>query len=326
MKILVTGGAGFTGYHLVLRLLERGDQVTVLDKQPGLFAELLQQKGAELVLGSVTDEALVKSLVAGCQVVHHLAASFREVNRPKSVYYNVNVNGTRIVCQACLEAGVKRLVYCSTQGVHGNVDHPPGDESTPIEPEDYYQVTKHQGEEVVVEYLAKGLESIILRPMAIFGPGDPERFWMIYKRVAKGSFMFAGPGKAFYHPLYIDNLIDAFELAETNGVPGQAYLIGDEEYVTIKDLVTRVGKALKVPVKITHVPFWPVYWISALCELIYKPLPAEPPLFRRRADWFRQNRAFRIDKAKKELGYKPRVGLDEGLARTGEWYKENGYI
>jgi nucleoside-diphosphate-sugar epimerase len=265
--------------------------------------------------------------VDGCEVVHHLAAAFREVNRPKSVYWDVNVEGTRKLCEAALEAGVRRLVYCSTQGVHGNVDNPPGDEDTPIEPEDYYQYTKYQGELVVNEFLDKGLESTILRPMAIFGPGDPARFLMIYKRVAKGSFVMAGPGKAFYHPLYIDNLIDAFELAETaEKAVGRAYLIGDAEYVTIKDLVLRVGKALDTPVKITHVPFWPVYAVSALVEAVYKFLPGEPPLFRRRADWFRQNRAFKIDRARAELGYDPKVGLDEGLRLTGEWYKEEGYI
>lgn len=327
MRVLVTGGTGFTGSHLVRRLLARGDQVRVLDNQPGLFADELQALGAEISLGSVTDLELCRRLVQGCEVVHHLAASFRAVNRPKSEYWNVNVEGTGNVCRACLEAGVRRLVYCSTQGVHGNVEHPPGDEDTPIEPEDYYQYTKYHGELKVLEYVERGLEAVTLRPMAIFGPGDPERFLMIYRRAAKGRFVMAGPGKALYHPLYIDNLVDAFELAETIAkAQGQAYLIGDAEYVTIKDLVGRIAKALGVTVRIIHIPFWPVYAASALCELVYKPLPWEPPLFRRRADWFRQNRAFKIDRARNELGYDPKVSVDEGLARTGEWYREQGYI
>ncbi len=327
MRVLVTGGTGFTGSHLVRRLLARGDSVRVLDNQPGLFADELKSLGAELTLGSVADAPLLRRLVDGCEIVHHLAAAFRQVNRPQSEYWEVNVEGTRRLCQAALAAGVRRLVYCSTQGVHGNVDDPPGDEDTPIEPEDYYQYTKHQGELVVNEFLDKGLESTILRPMAIFGPGDPARFLMIYRRVAQGRFVMAGPGKAFYHPLYIDNLVDAFELAENAPkAVGRAYLIGDAEYVTIKDLVQRIGRALGVKVSIVHVPFWPVYAVSALCEVLYKPLPWEPPLFRRRADWFRQNRAFRIDRARAELGYEPRVDLDQGLTLTGQWYREHGYI
>ncbi len=327
MRVLVTGGTGFTGSHLVRRLLARGDQVVVLDNQPGLFHDELKALGAEIHLGSVTDAALVRRLTEGCEIVHHMAAAFRQVNRPKRVYWEVNVEGTRIVCQAALEAGVRRLVYCSTQGVHGNVDDPPGDEDSPIAPEDYYQYTKYQGEVVVNQFLERGLESTIIRPMAIFGPGDPARFLMIYRRVARGRFVMAGPGTAYYHPLYIDNLIDAFELAESApAAVGRAYLIGDAEYVTIKELVLRIARALDTEVKIVHVPFWPVYAASALCELIYKPLPAEPPLFRRRADWFRQNRAFRIDRARRELGYEPKVDLDEGLRRTARWYREHGYL
>lgn len=327
MRVLVTGGTGFTGSHLVRRLLNMGHQVRVLDNQPGLFHDELKRLGADITIGSVTDRPLVRRLTDGCEIVQHMAAAFREVNRPKSVYWNVNVEGTRIVCQAAVEAGVRRVVYCSTQGVHGNVDHPPGDEDTPIEPEDYYQYTKYQGEVVVNQFVDQGLEAVTLRPMAIFGPGDPARFLMIYRRVAKGRFIMAGPGQALYHPLYIDNLVDAFLLAQdAEGVLGRAYLIGDEEFVTIKDLVLRIAKAMGVEVRIVHVPFWPVYAVSALCELVYKALPGEPPLFRRRADWFRQNRAFKIDRARRELGYDPKVSVDEGLRRTAVWYRENGYI
>ncbi|MGD8563893.1 MAG: NAD-dependent epimerase/dehydratase family protein, partial [Desulfarculaceae bacterium] len=283
--------------------------------------------GAEITLGSVTDENLCREMVQGCEIVHHLAAAFREINRPKNVYWEVNVEGTRRLCQAALDAGVQRLVYCSTQGVHGNVDDPPGDEDTPIEPEDYYQYTKYKGEEMVREFLDHGLQSTILRPMAIFGPGDPARFLMIYRRVAGGSFTFAGPGQALYHPLYIDNLIDAFELAETAPqAVGRAYLIGDAEYVTIKDLVLRVARALDVEVRLRHVPFWPVYALGAVCEFLWKPLPGDPPIFRRRVDWFRQNRAFKIDRARAELGYEPQVDLDTGLKLTGLWYRQQGYL
>ncbi len=327
MKVLVTGGTGFTGSHLVKRLLARGDQVEVLDNQPGLFAQELERLGARITLGSVTDLELCRRLVQGCRIVHHLAASFRAVNRPKSEYWAVNVEGTANVCRAALEAGVERLVYCSTQGVHGNVDNPPGDEDTPIEPEDYYQYTKYQGEVQVLKFVKEGLAAVTLRPMAIFGPGDPARFLMIYRRVVRGRFVMAGPGDALYHPLYIDNLVDAFELAER--IPraeGQSYLIGDEEYLSIRDLVLRIARALDCRVRILHVPFWPVYAASALCELIYKPLPWEPPLFRRRADWFRQNRAFRIDRARRELGYDPKVTVDQGLRLTGEWYRKKGWL
>jgi nucleoside-diphosphate-sugar epimerase len=136
-----------------------------------------------------------------------------------------------------------------------------------------------------------------------------------------------GDGSAFYHPLYIDNLVDAMiQAGESDQANGQSYLIADEEYVSIRDLVARTAKALHVPIKMHFLPFWPAYTVAAVVEAIYAPLPAEPPIFRRRLDWFRQNRSFDIRKAKREIGYNPKVGLDEGLRRTGEWYRSRNLI
>ena len=327
MNVLVTGGTGFTGAHLVKRLLSRGHTVRVLDNQENIAYDELVAAGAEISLGSVTDEALLKRLVEGQEVIFHLAAAFRRVNLPKQVYWDTNVTAMRRLLELAREAGVRKIVYCSTQGVHGNVDNPPGNEDTPIEPEDYYQLTKYEGEKVAQEFIRDGMDITILRPTAIYGPGDPGRFLMLFKRVKKGMFPFFGKGAALYHPVYIDNFVDAFELAaEKPAGRGQAYIIADDRYFTIKEIVQKIGTIMGVDLRIRHFPFWPLYWVATLVELLYKPLPADPPLFRRRADWFRQNRAFKIDKARRDLGYDPKVDLDEGLKRTYEWYRDNGYL
>ena len=136
-----------------------------------------------------------------------------------------------------------------------------------------------------------------------------------------------GSGQTFYHPVYIDNLVDALILAMDPGKgAGEAYIIGDEAYFSIDDLVRLVGKAIDVEVSVPRFPVWPLIIAGHVCEKICKPFGINPPIFPRRVDWFRQVRAFRIDKAKKELGYRPRVGIDEGLRKTGEWYKANNYI
>jgi nucleoside-diphosphate-sugar epimerase len=327
MKILVTGGTGFTGSHLVKRLLNKGNEVIVLDSQKGLFYNELAEKGAKIIISSVTDKKLVESIVTGCEVVYHLAAAFRKINLPKKVYWDINVEGTRNIIDAAFKNSVRKFVYCSTQGVHGDIKNPPGDESTPIAPVDYYQYTKYEGEKVVHEFIEKGMDATIIRPMAIYGPGDPGRFLLIYRMVKTGRFLMFGNGNTFYHPLYIDNLIDAFELSvEKSQSRGETYLIGDERYYTIEELVLKVGESMGVKVKIYHLPFFPI-WIAALiCEGICMPLRISPPIFRRRIDWYRQVRAFSIEKAKRELGYIPKVGIEEGLASTAKWYKDNGYI
>ncbi len=327
MKVLVTGGTGFTGKALVRRLLNENHEVIALDYQEGLKTEELRQWGAEVVIGTVTDREVVKRVMQGVDIVHHLAAAFREMDVPNTYYKEVNVEGTKIVLEEAYAEKVKKLIYMSTCGVHGNIDNPPGGEDSPIQPADYYQQTKYEAEPIVQEYYRKGLNTVILRPAAIYGPGDPERFFMIFKRVAKGFFPMFGSGKTFYHPLYIDNLIDACMLCMEDGKgEGEAYLIADEEYLEIKEIVKRTAKALDVPVKIPHFPVMPVVIAGHICEKICKPFKITPIIFPRRVDWFRQNRAFNIDKAKREIGYKPRIGIDEGLKLTGEWYKSEGYL
>ena len=327
MRALVTGGTGFTGSHLVRRLLERGNQVTALDNQPGLATDELTAGGAEIVLGSVTDRKLVERAVEGHDVVFHLAAAFRQISVPKRVYWNVNVEGTRYVLEAAQKSGARKVVYCSTQGVHGHVKHPPGDEDSPIAPEDYYQYTKFQGELVCHEFLQRGLDITIVRPTAIYGPGDPGRFLMLYRLARRGRFLMFGDGRTTYHPVYIDNLVDLFELAaQCPQARGRAYLAADERYYTLDDLVRAVGEAIEVDVRITHMPFLPLWLAAVLVEFACTPLKISPPLFRRRVDWFRQVRAFKIDRAKRELGYRPRVNLMDGLRKTGEWYRANGYL
>jgi len=327
VRCLVTGGTGFTGSHLVRRLLERGHTVGVLDNARGLFWDELERSGARLTLGSVTDRELIHTLVPEYEVIFHVAAVFRGVNLPHRVYWEVNVEGTRLLLEAAFKNKIRRFIYCSTEGVHGHIKDPPADETAPIAPKDYYQYSKWEGEKVVQEYMRLGLPAVILRPTAIYGPGDPERFFLIFKRVKTGVFPIFGSGKVTYHPLYIDSLSDAFELAMTRDEAlGQSYIIADEDYISIENLVKEVARVMKVDLRVPHFPFWPLHLAAAACEAVCKPLGLTPPLFRRRADWYRQNRAFRIDKARRELGYQPKIGLREGLTRTYAWYREQGYL
>jgi nucleoside-diphosphate-sugar epimerase len=327
MRILVTGGTGFTGTALVERLCRDGHSVVALDYKEGLACDTLRAMGAEVVIGSVTDAAAVERSMRGVEFVFHLAAAFRELNVPNSFYDEVNVGGTRMVMEAALRAGVWKFVYCSTCGVHGNVDHPPASEDAPIQPADYYQRTKYEAEPLVKRLAQGRMETVVVRPAAIYGPGDPERFFMIFKRVSKGTFPMFGNGRTLYHPLYVDNLVDAFILCMPRGAgDGRDYLIADQEYYPIEHIVREVARALGVEVRIPHYPVWPVVAVGHVCEKLCKPFGITPPIFPRRVDWYRQNRAFDITRAKQELGYVPKIPLAEGLTRTGAWYHEKGYL
>ena len=324
MRILVTGGTGFTGSHLVRRLLDRGHEVLVMDNQRGLFYDELKARGAKIELASITDRRLVDTMAKECEVVYHLAAAFRQLDVPNQYYWDVNVEGTRYLADAAHRFQIRRFIYCSTQGVHGHIQNPPGKEQSPIAPEDYYQLTKYEGEKVVWEYVEKGLDAVTLRPTAIYGPGDPGRFLILFRLVKRGAFWMFGDGNTFYHPVYVDNLVDAFELAAAKEMTqGETYLIGDDHYYSLNELVQHVAAALNLSVRIRHLPFWPLWCTAWTCEMLCKPFRISPPLFRRRVDWFRQNRAFDITKARHGLGYRPKVDLETGLARTARWYLDN---
>ena len=328
MRILVTGGTGFTGAALTSELLSGGHEVVALDNKSGIRDAELQRSGAVIVEGSVTDREVVDRCMEGVDVVFHLAAAFRELDVSESYYDDVNLGGTRLVLEAAARLGASRFIYCSTCGVHGDVEKPPAGEDAPIKPADYYQRTKYEAEPLVsAQHGRDGLETVILRPAAIYGPGDPERFLMLFKWAAKGWFPMFGSGRTLYHPLYIDNLIEAFLLClEPGKATGSAYLIADEEYWTIDELVRKVGAAIDVDLKVRYLPIGPLILAGRVTEKICRPLGLAPPIFPRRVDWYRQNRAFDISRAKDELGYSPRVGIDEGLRKTGEWYRLNGYL
>ena len=346
MKILVTGGTGFTGSHLVKHVLREGNKCVVLDNQSSpnpekeQLLEELKRLGAEVIIGDVTNEADLRRAVTGCDAVYHLAAAFRNINVSKKVYDDTNIHAMETLLKLCKELGVKKLIYCSTQGVHGDIaslsQNPPvpGSEASPIKPEDYYQYTKHQGELVAQEFMKANpdFDITILRPTALYGPGDPARFLMMFRQVAKGWFPFFGKGLAFYHPVYVENFCDAFSLAMSHPASkGQTYIIADDKYFHISEIVQKIADIEKADglikdCRMIHLPFYPMYWLSFIVAGLWKLLPGDPPLFPRRVDWYRQNRGFVIDKAAKELEYVPKVGLDEGLKRAYDWYKANGYL
>jgi nucleoside-diphosphate-sugar epimerase len=327
LNYLVTGGAGFTGYNLTKRLVNEGNEVSVLVRKTS-NTEKLKKLGVNLVLGDITDKNSVNSAVRDVDIVYHLAAAWREAGVSNKVFWDVNVHGTKNILEASLQANVERFVHCSTGGVFGHIANPPADETFPYNPGDIYQRTKCEGEKVALEYFHnKGLAVVVVRPTAIYGPRDL-RFLKLFKTIYEGKFIMIGKGDVLYHLVYIDDLIDGYILCgQKENAIGQTYIIGGDGYVHLSELVSLIAKTLDVPEPKKRFPFfWPVWTAALACEIVCKPFGISPPLFRRRVDIFRKNRAFDISKAMKELGYKPKVSLEDGIKKTAEWYKREGYL
>jgi nucleoside-diphosphate-sugar epimerase len=324
LRVLVTGATGFTGGHLARTLVAYGDTVRALVRsaEPALAAA-----GIETVPGDLRDAASIERAARGVDVVYHIAAIYRQAGLRDQEYRAVNAAAVRTVIEAAGSAGVRRVVHCSTVGVHGDISHPPAAEDAPLKPGDIYQVTKLEGERIAREAAEDTeMEVVIVRPTGIYGPGD-RRLLKLFRGVARGRFPILGSGKIFYHLTYIDDLVEGFRLcASVPAAAGRTYILAGAEVTTLNELLAIVAEEAHVKPPSMHLPVWPVWVAGALCEAVCVPLGIEPPLYRRRVDFFTKSRAFDISRARAELGYAPKVGLHEGVARTLAWYRSNGWL
>jgi dihydroflavonol-4-reductase len=326
MRIALTGASGYTGGRLLETLRARGDEISVLVR-PRSVSERLSALAARLVEGDLADASAVARLVEGNDAVLHVAAVYRTAGHPDSYYRDVNVGGTERLLEAAARCGVRRFVHTSTVGVHGHVTNPPADELAPIAPGDIYQATKAEAEALALRYHAtRGVPVAVVRPGAIYGPSET-RLLKLFQAIARGRYAIVGDGRSFYHPVYIDDLVAGFLLAlERPEAVGEAFLICGPRYVSQTELAALIAKHTHGRVLPFHIPARPLQWAGDVVEALCVPFGVEPPLHRRRVDFWTKSRAFTIEKARRLLGYQPQVDLDEGIARTAACYRELGWL
>jgi nucleoside-diphosphate-sugar epimerase len=326
VKALVTGATGFTGSHLSRYLVARGDAVRVLVRASSNPAAL-RGLSVETAPGDLADESPLDDAMHAIDVVYHIGAVYRAENLPKRAFWDVNVRGTRKLLEAAKRAGVKRFVHCSTVGVQGDIEHPPAREDAPYHPGDHYQESKRDGELLALDFgRREGLAVSVVRPTGIYGPGDT-RFLKLFRTINNGTFRMIGSGKVLYHLTYVEDLAAGLVLAgECPAAIGEVFTVGGNGYLTLNELVAKIAKVLGRKISGMSIPVWPVWFAGLACEVLCKPFGISPPIYRRRVDFFTKSRAFDIAKAKTLLGYQPRVSLDDGLARTASWYREQGLL
>lgn len=326
MRALVTGATGFTGGHLARALAARGQAVRALVRDAGRAAPL-GAAGIDLAAGDLRDDEALARAVAGIDVVYHVAATYREAGIKPETYRAINATSVGRLVEAAGRAGVRRVVHCSTVGVHGDIAHPPAAEDAPLAPADVYQETKLEGERLARETGRRmGVEVAIARPSGIYGPGD-RRLLKLFRGVARRRWVTLGSGEIYYHLTYIDDLVEGFRLCgEHPAAAGETFILAGPEVTTLNELVAITAEVAGVATPRLHLPVWPFWTAGAVCEAIAVPLGLEPPIYRRRVDFFTKSRAFDISRARSVLGYAPRVGLREGIGRTLQWYREHGWI
>jgi nucleoside-diphosphate-sugar epimerase len=331
MRLLVTGGTGFIGSHLAEEGRRRGAEVIAfgLTDRPEeqANAERLKKLGAEVLPGSITDAELCRQAMRGVTHLFHLAVAMREGGKSDEFFESINLDGTRHLLEAASVQRVERFVYCSTIGIYGH--RAPGitREDSPLAPGNIYERTKVSAERLVRDFAEKcDLPSVVLRPADVYGPRD-QRLLKMFKGVSRGRFPLFGSGEGRRHMVYVDDVVSAFfKACEREEALGQGLIIAGPKSCTLRELLDEVARATGSKRYGFRLPLAPMLTVAAVVEDACAALKIDPPIYRRRMDFFHSDSEFDTSRARHVLNWEPKVDLREGIRRTLEDYRQSGAL
>ncbi len=329
MKTLVTGATGFLGSHLVEALVGRGEEVRALVR-PTSQVERLRALDVELVQGDLADAGSLPAAVAGVGRIFHCAALVGDWGSWDD-FRRTNVQGVRNLLEAASRTDLSRFVHVSTTDVYGYPGGTGCDESHPYRKRGFpYGDTKIEGEQEVWRYhREKGLPVTVVRPVNIYGPRS-KTFVLEFVEVLKDGYMlYVDGGRHVAGLCYVDNLAQAMILAgERPESIGQAYNVSDGSDVTWRQYVTALAAILGVKPFNVSLPHGLIYAVAGVMEAVAGLIRTEnrPLLTRTAVELLGTDQNFPIDKARRELGYEPQVGFEEGMDRVAAWLRAEGYI
>jgi len=323
VDILITGGTGLLGRHLVPALQERGESIRVLTL-PTEDARWLEKLGATVYRGDICQPETLAAPMRGADAVLHLAA-LMGAWRSIETYRAINVRGTQHVCRAALAAGVGRLVHVSSWSVYGMGMGDPVREDFILRPfPEPYAITKAEGDLAVQEMIAEqGLPAVIVRPGTFFGPGDLLHFSRMADRIRTGRAIIIGPGNNALPFVYVTDVVRGLLLALYHKeAVGQAYNITNDDPMTQQQFLNAIASEIGARPPRVHVPYRLLYAAAHLAErfTLSGRTQRKPVLTRLGVRLFGTDNRHSVDKAREELGYKPEVTLREGVRVSSRWY------
>jgi nucleoside-diphosphate-sugar epimerase len=332
VKALVTGATGFVGSTLLKKLIARGDTVRGLVRKTSRV-DALKQMGVELAEGDITSYDSVLEAVRGMDHVFHCAAQMGIGTAPRSRYFDVNAGGARNVVKACEQAGIGTLVYTSTQAVTFNftAKHNADEkEPFPLRYRDVYSETKALGEREVLDAGRDGrLRACAIRPTFIWGPGDRLMLPTIAKMARQNQLFLIGGGRSEISPSHVENVCNAImRAADKDDVSGEAFLVTDGRNITIGEFLKQMVAAAGLPPPKKSIPYPLAFALAAVVEKIHEfPFIKTPPsMSRHGVAIMGLDLTFSCEKARRMLGYRPAVSIDEGMERLAKWIDEIGGI
>lgn len=328
-RILVTGATGFIGSRLVLQAHRAGADVVAIGRVQNAHeterADELQKAGVRLITGTLDDAEHLQQSLAQRNCVIHLAAAQHESHMPASYFRQINVDGTRRLLEAARKAGVERFVYGSSIGVYGSSTDGLLDETSTTRPENIYTQTKLEGEEVVRGF-ANDLQTCIIRISETYGPSD-FRLLKLFRAIDREHFIMIGSGKNRRQCMHVTDLTRLLLLAaEHPAAVGETFVAAGREIMTSNEMVQTIATAMHRRTPRTHLPLWPFTIGARIMETVLPPFGIEPPLHRRRLDFFTKSFVFSTSKAQSVLGFQPEIDFLSGAADTARWYRARGYL
>ena len=313
----VTGGSGFIGGRLVRRLAGEGWRVRALARSSA-SADRVAGAGAQPVRADLSDPDAMRSGAQGCEVAFHAAAMLGEWG-PWEDFRRGNVEGTRNALEACRAAGVSRFVHVGTEAAL--MDGGPlvsADETWPLKPGSpaFYCASKAMAEQAVRHARGEGFETVVVRPRLVWGPGDTTILPALLDAVRAGRFSWIGGGRHLTATTHVDNVVEGLVLGAERGRSGEAYFVTDGEPVEFREFVTRLLATAGVEAPRRNTPAPVARAAASLVEAAWRGLrrPGEPPVTRL-AVWLSSLECtIDISKARAELGYRPVVSREDGLA------------
>lgn len=329
-RVLVTGGGGFVGSHIVRQLLAQDISCLVLGRNRYPEIEAL---GAEPCQGDICDAKFLSRCCKDVDTVFHVAA-LAGIWGSWDDYYRINVLGTKNVLAACRENSVPRLVYTSTPSVVFNGDDiENGDETLPYADHFlcHYAKSKVIAEKLICEASCKELLTCAIRPHLVWGPGDPHLIPRLLDRGRKRELKQVGDGSNRVDISYVENVAEAHLLAAANleitgTAAGNAYFISQGEPVNLWQWINDLFVMMDVPEVESRVSFKTAYFAGTVLEGLYKcaRIQKEPKMTRFLAEQLAKSHYFSIDKAKQDFGYTPRVDTREGMERMLHFFNRKG--
>jgi nucleoside-diphosphate-sugar epimerase len=318
MEILVTGGTGFLGRHLARALLTRGHRVRLLGRE---FAQVsdLTAMGAQPIRADLRDREAVVAACVGAEAVFHVGALSAPWGK-RAEFMATNVGGTEAVIAGCREPGVRRLIYVSSPSVTfaGRDVRDQGEDAPyPHRFASIYSRTKKLGEDRVNAAARHGLATVIIRPKAIFGPGDNALLPRLIDAARRGRLVQIGHGQNLVDLTYVENVVQALLLAlDAPAAVGHTYTITNGEHPRLWDVIATVMRHLGLPERFRSVPLPAALTAATLLEARAALTGREPLLTRYSAAILARNQTYAIAAARSDLGYSPAISVTEGIART----------